>query len=333
MDPQFKFISRNRAISTRDSLTKCLYNSLSWCRPAQFLGKSPARSCEHKNHFQSAGRPEGWCLVSPTMVKSALPIVAFAFLAVTLASANNSYTPIGGTCGGYYKPCVSGTTCKSGKCTQEGIEAGLACGVCKICKAGLDCKDGKCTAPPPPPSACGESCAAPGATCVSSLTCEKGTCQQLGVDAGLVCSACKICKTGLDCKGGKCTAPPPPPSACGESCAAPGATCVSGLTCEKGTCQQLGVDAGLACSACKICKNGLDCKDGKCAAKQVIAKCCEKCGTGPSDAKCESGTYCVNGTCIKSVGAGSKCSACQVCSKGLTCNGNSHTCVGAYRHY
>jgi hypothetical protein len=60
------------------------------------------------------------------MVKSALPIMAFASLAVTLASANNSYTPVGGTYGGYYKPCVSGTTCKNGKCTLEGIEAGLA---------------------------------------------------------------------------------------------------------------------------------------------------------------------------------------------------------------
>jgi hypothetical protein len=76
------------------------------------------------------------------MVKSALPIMAFASLAVTLASANNAYTPVGGTCRGYYKPCVSGTTCKTGKCTQEGIEAGLACGVCKICKTGLDCKGG-----------------------------------------------------------------------------------------------------------------------------------------------------------------------------------------------
>jgi hypothetical protein len=265
------------------------------------------------------------------MAKSAVSIVAFALLAVTLVSAKYpSFTPVCGVCGDYYSICVRGTTCKNGKCTQEGVGAGLDCSDCKICKTGLDCKYGKCTAPPPPPSACGESCSAPGATCVSGLTCEKGVCQQVGVEVGKECTDCKICKTGLDCKNGKCTAPPPPPSACGESCSAPGATCVSGLTCEKGVCQQVGVEVGKECTDCKICKTGLDCKYGKCTKNQVIAKCGETCGAGPSDAKCESGTYCSNGKCVKSVGAGSKCGGCKVCSKGYMCNSYSHTCVRAY---
>jgi hypothetical protein len=207
------------------------------------------------------------------MAKSAVSIVAFALLAATLASANYnypSYTPLCGACGKYYSPCVSGTTCKNGKCTQEGIEAG---------------KD---------------------------------------------CSNCKICKTGLDCKNGKCTTPPPPPSACGKSCSAPGATCVSGLTCEKGVCQQLGVDVGHECSDCRFCKDGLECKYGKCAKKQVIAKCGEKCGAGAYDATCEPGTYCSNGKCIKYVGKGSPCGGCIVCSKGLKCNSYGNTCVPSY---
>jgi hypothetical protein len=208
------------------------------------------------------------------MAKFAVSIVAFALLAVTLASANYnypSYTPLCGACGKYFSPCVSGTTCKNGKCTQEGIEAG---------------KD---------------------------------------------CSDCKLCKNGLDCKNGKCTTPPPQPSACGKSCSAPGATCVSGLTCEKGVCQQLGVDVGHECSDCRFCKDGLECKYGKCAKKQVIAKCGEMCAVGAYDATCEPGTYCSNGKCIKYVGKGSPCGGCNVCSKGLKCNSYGNTCVPSYR--
>jgi len=275
----------------------------------------------------------------------------------------------GGTCS-----CPTGFACNDGKCIADplctdtcetvGWECdGMICGeACGPCAANEACEDHQCVCVPRcEGNACGSDgcggtcpcsegfvCDGQGA-CVEDPNCTT-TCSEGGWQCGELCgNYCGTCPDGYACNGGQCECEPRcDGTSCDDGC---GGTCPcgDGEQCDKerscvdeagclDTCSGAGFECGELCGrSCGSCKEGLECRSGRCECQPSCdgTSCDDGCG---GTCPCATGTVCdgfgqckkpsechntcaslefeCGSVCGETCGNGS-CSAGHACNKGL----------------
>ena len=179
------------------------------------------------------------------------------------------------------------------------------------------------------------------AYCAGSATCPSKCAALLGV--GATCDGDGQCGDGLDCIGGKCTAP----GLAGDDCGGgSGKYCALGLNCKGatdtvvGSCVdnaaiQVGAENGECEPGGNLCKDGLSCVyDGsggfRCEAAVASGGACHLGlpGQCPPEEYCNSTEVTVASTCKKLPGDGQACVLNGLCKGGLVCvaGSGSGTC-------
>lgn len=165
----------------------------------------------------------------------------------------------------------------------------------------------------PEPGSPGGTCIGPQQRCGGSLSCDGGTCRQLGVKEDAACDANKVCASGLSCQNGTCQKPPGTP---GGSCLADG-TCLkgSGLTCVDNKCKTLNISKGQGCNDHRLCASDLTCITGSC--KRSNLPLGDLCSLNDI---CSSGLLCDSNKCKSQSSLAGPCDAFNACPPPLVCN-------------
>jgi hypothetical protein len=227
--------------------------------------------------------------------------------------------------------CATGSWCdSSGRC-QPKASLASACTAADQCLSGF-CADGMCCN-----AACGgacDRCDLPGAqgTCsptpagmAGTPSCGAYVCDGTNATCPTVCAADASCANGFYCATGACA----PKQVAGQTCTTNSA-CVSGFCVDDGAG---GVCCSTACAgACDRCdtpgSQGTCVIDAQGAAGKpscapyVCSGSSAACPTScTSDADCEAGSYCNNGTCASKGGPGAACSDGHTCASGHCADG------------
>ena len=192
--------------------------------------------------------------------------------------------------------CQAGFSCQNGTCVSGGLPNGSACstqGQCAsgFCASGVCCNTactGLCQACNIMPGSCvpraaGSTCGPP-PSCMGSTLIPSPACNGAGACVSQMSRSCSpyLCQN----------------AACGTSCAS-NADCVTGFTCQMGSCVSAGQPNGSACSAASQCASGF-CASGVCC-ETACTGACQACNLAPG--RCVSlpvGVVCAGQTCMGS---------------------------------
>ena len=243
------------------------------------------------------------------------------------------------------KVCAGDLVCVAGTCgvmpAPSNLTVGSSCGTSSQCAEGLGCVSGSCAAAKAIGEGCDESAVcARGADCAPS---NERVCRTKAGD-GERCMG-DDCSAGLACDYTATFPVCRPLVALGEACDA-GRTCVSGATCNAGTCVQLPAQgetclfgqcaAGLVCDPSsqlcgprhalgETCFGPLECADGlACDLTTFPGACIAKLQQGGScngdSTRCSDGLYCApEGTCMPLLAAGAECMGPDACGPQAEC--------------
>ena len=261
----------------------------------------------------------------------------------------------GSMCGGVVctqptNPCQQ-STCDpmTGNCITSNVGDGSSCSTGDKCKVGQTCTGGVCGGGidvqcGAPPSACQTVACVPASGCVTSNVANGTTCS-----TGDMCVSSQTCQSG-SCQGGMsvmcATSTNPcetttcdPSTGCGFAAVADGTSCASGSACVTGTTCVGGVcsgGTGVVCppptAACtvSICDmNGCGSQfaaagtdpNGDCASVGSCVNACDGAGAcqrtclGPGGSCGADGTVCSTGNCVDGVCCDTACNGtCQACN-------------------